>query len=89
MLALVTLVGVVAYQMNQPKPIQPPQNESRKRLGKAAAEQVWVDRPVNTALRDDRKGDTLEEIARNSRHTYAREARDHHGVRLVAQSAAA
>jgi hypothetical protein len=87
-LALVTLTGVVVYQMSQPKPIQPPQNESRKRMGKAAAEAVWVDTPVNTVLRDDAQGESLEVIEQKVRDTYAHEARHHHGVRNVDKSVA-
>lgn len=49
--------------------------------------QMWVDRPINTALRNDAKGNNPTEIDRYLRQTYMTEAAAHPGVRLVAGQA--
>ena len=48
---------------------------------------IWVDRPINTVLRNDAQGETPEQIDRYIRSTYATEATAHPGVRLVAGQA--
>lgn len=51
--------------------------------------QMWIDRPVNTVLRNDAKGDSPSDIDRYLRTTYMTEAASHPGVRLVAGKAVA
>lgn len=54
--------------------------------------QLWVDKPVNTTLRNDAgaiRNDTTAGIASYLKETYMREARTHPGVRLVAGQAVA
>lgn len=54
--------------------------------------QIYVDRPVNTLMRDDRTTMTaslqnqLEATYRKSKNTYAAEASEHPGVHLVAHA---
>jgi len=49
--------------------------------------QMWVDRPVNTVLRNDVQADDPTGIDRYIRQTYMTEAASHPGVRLVAGKA--
>lgn len=49
--------------------------------------QMWVDRPINTVLRNDAKGSNTDQIDRHIRQTYMTEASMHPGVRLVAGQA--
>ena len=51
--------------------------------------QMWVDRPINTVLRNDARGGNFEAINAYIRDTYATEAASHPGVRLVAGQAVA
>ena len=52
--------------------------------------QMWVDRPMNTILRNDLiGGDNPHAIDEYLRKTYASEAATHPGVRLVAGQAIA
>ena len=51
--------------------------------------QMWVDRPINTSLRNDAQGQTPEQIEAYLQRTYASEASVHPGVRLVAGQAVA
>ena len=47
---------------------------------------IWVDRPVNTALRNDAVGNNPGQIQAWVKRTYATEAAVHPGVQLVANS---
>ena len=49
--------------------------------------QMWVDRPINTVLRNDAKGDNPAAIDSYIRTPYMTEASTHPGVRLVAGKA--
>ena len=44
---------------------------------------MWIDRPINTILRNDAVGDTPAQIDAYLRQTYTQEAATHPGVRLV------
>ena len=46
--------------------------------------QMWVDRAVNTVLRNDAKGETPAEIDRYLKRTYASEVDCHPGVTMLA-----
>ena len=47
---------------------------------------IWVDRPVNTALRNDAVGNNPDQIQAFLKRTYTTEAAVHPGVQLVANS---
>jgi hypothetical protein len=49
--------------------------------------QMWVDRPINTVLRNDAQADNPAKIDSYIRQTYMTEAASHPGVRLVAGQA--
>ena len=49
--------------------------------------QMWVDRPINTVLRNDAQANSTTGIDRYIRQTYMKEAASHPGVRLVAGQA--
>ena len=51
--------------------------------------QMWIDKPVNTALRNDAIGRNSTEIDNYLRQQYMREAAAHPGVHLVAGKAVA
>ena len=46
--------------------------------------QIWVDKAVNTTLRNDAKGNTPAEIDAYLRSVYQQEAASHPGVRMLA-----
>lgn len=48
---------------------------------------MWVDRPINTVLRNDAQANSTTGIDRYIRQTYMKEAASHPGVRLVAGQA--
>lgn len=50
---------------------------------------MWIDRPINTVLRNDARSDNPDGIDQYLRSTYAAEAATHPGVRLVAGKIAA
>ena len=67
------------------------QNKTQQRPGgvpQALPRNMWVDRAVNTALRNDAQGRTPHGIDAYLKNTYAAEAAQHPGVRLVAASMA-
>jgi hypothetical protein len=82
MLALIALIAVAMKSATSPS--MPQQAPNSKRVGPS---QMWVDRAVNTALRNDAQGDDPMAIDRYIRSTYAAEAATHPGVRLVAGKA--
>ena len=48
---------------------------------------MWIDRPINTVLRNDAHGDSAIDVDRYIRSMYAYEASTHPGVALVAAGA--
>lgn len=96
MLALLALAATVLNSSSKTATTLALQNSQQQKLGghtltrPTGPTQMWVDRPQNTTLRNDAKCcDSVDEIDRYLRKTYATEAATHPGVRLVAEYAAA
>ena len=76
--------------LNNPATKLAHKNKNQQKPTTSLPSNIWVDKPQNTALRDDRLEGVRDTrgIDTYLRETYAREAAGHPGVRLAAVSAA-
>ena len=90
-IAATILVGAVAYQYMKPESKRLASQNARQQTpgGQSTGlpSRMWIDRPVNTVLRNDAQYDEPHRIDAYLKSTYATEAAQHPGVRLVAGSA--
>ena len=87
MLAAVGVAGYLLYQRMYPASRLARANVRQQEPSGLTPQQIWVDKPVNTALRNDAQGSTPRQIHDYLERVYEKEAAQHPGVRLVAHAA--
>ena len=82
---MMAALGLGAYLLYQR--MYPTARLQKQEVSGLTPQQIWVDKPVNTALRNDAKGSNPRQIADYLSGVYQTEAAQHPGVRLVAHAA--
>ena len=86
-LSIMGLGAYLLYQQMYPSSRLARANVRQQEPSGLTPQQIWVDKPVNTALRNDAVGNTPRAIHDYLDGVYEKEAAQHPGVRLVAHAA--